>query len=260
MYLFGGMAVRHFVSIFILAWLMAFTASTYAESNLCNAGIKPIKHGETSYKMRGDRCEGLFLQKVSTTGIRIVGFHNNPINFETDALTMNIISSDKDSVKNLTVSSLENNKYYRMDTIYADKDFSLSLDIIKHPEINLKPIDLAALICKQDCSNLIPTFIPASFSKGVKIRPYAILMANLELLQLNILIKDQASGAILYDEEITGGLSWPASKPITVPLKTYLQDRKEILFEVIAVGLGGNSIDNSGHKPLDSISVRLQSK
>lgn len=231
---------------------MAFQASANENLALCNSAVKPSDQGELSYKMRGNRCEGLFAQKVSATGIRIVAFHNHPISFESDALTMRIISDNKENVKNLTVSSLRNKIYYRMDTVYAGLNFDLSLDIIRHPEINMQPYDLAALICKQDCDGLTPTFIPASFVDNKKNRPHVTLMANLDILELNVLIKDQATGQVLFDQEIIGDRVWPARKAATFPLKDYLQGRKEIIFEVIAIGRGNTLID--------SISARLQSK
>ncbi len=139
-----------------------------------------------------------------------------------------------------------------MDTVYAGANYSLTLDLVRHPEIDIDPPELAAVICKENCNSPVPTLVPASFIENIPSNPYIALIANLELFELKISIKDEASGDILFDKEMLGSRTWPAGRPATFPLKPYLQDRESVLFEVVAVG--------RGNKLIDSIRARLQSK
>ena len=153
------------MKIFILL-LIVFSFSTQkvnASSNICKLGIKPALKSELAYKQRGNRCEGLFVQKVSATGLKIAAFHMNPANYDDRSLAINITSNNIEATKTLTATSLRPRQFYRMDTTHTGPNYSLSLDVILHPDVNVKPSDFAVVICKENCETSIPTLIPASF-------------------------------------------------------------------------------------------------
>ncbi|QUS59155.1 hypothetical protein [Pseudovibrio brasiliensis] len=221
-----------------------------AADDFCRVEIKPASENELSYRQRGDRCEGLFAQKVSATGLRIAAFHKHPASYDENSLAINISSGDSRAIKALTVTSLRPKQFYRMDTVYHGSNYSLSLDVVRHPDVNVKPTDFAAVICKENCDAATPTLIPASFVDENPFNPYVALVANLELYELRISIKDGDTGGVLFDKEMLGSRTWPAARPATFPLKPYLSERKNILFEVVASG--------RGNKLIDSISARLE--
>ena len=230
--------------------LLASGLTAHASENLCKPDIKPASGSELAYKQRGDRCEGLFAQKVSATGLRIAAFHKHPARYDDSSASINISSAYTGSDKVLTVTSLRPKQFYRMDTVHAGTNFALSPDVVRHPEVNVAPSDFAALVCTQNCDTSIPTLVPAWFDSDEPHNPYVALVANLELFELRISIRDAETDQVLFDEEVLGKRTWPAGRPATFPLKPYLSDRDSIVFDVVGLG--------RGNKLIDSISARLE--
>lgn len=218
----------------------------------CNPDIKPASIDELAYKDRGDRCEGLFVQKVSATGLRVVAFHKSPAEFDDNALALNVSVGGHPGDKEMSVTSLRPNQYYRMDASFSQDNFSLPLELLRHPQIDIKPHELAAVICIRDCRSAVPTLAAASFADEWNANPYVALVANLEIFELRVTIRDEATGEVLHDKEMLGSRTWPAGRPATFPLKPYFRDRDEILLEIVAAGRGNELID--------SVSMRLRSQ
>ena len=227
-------------------------SAAFSDDSLCRPEIKPASTTELAYKERGDRCEGLFAQKVSATGLRIAAFHKHPASYDDTTRALRISSSNLGLDKALSVTSLQPKQYYRMDTIYAGSNYSMNLDLVRHPDINISPTDFAAVICQKNCDTTVPTLIPASFIDDKAFNPYIALVANLELFELKISIRDGVTGELLFDKEILGSRTWPAGRPATFPLKPYLDGREGVIFDVVANG--------RGDKLIDSITARLQSE
>ncbi|WP_306030175.1 hypothetical protein [Stappia sp. MMSF_3263] len=237
-----------FALIFSIASLAAISVN--AQESICREEINPISSSDLAYKQRGDRCEGLFSQQVSATGMRIAAYHRHPASYDETSLALNISSGATDTSKALTVTSLRPKQFYRMDARFSGNNYSLPLDVVRHPNVNVVPSDFAAVVCKENCDTSVPTLTPASFGGEDAFNPYIALVANLELFELRISIKADDTGEVLFDKEMLGNRTWPASRPATFPLKPYLENRASITLEIVAVG--------RGKKQIDSVSARLE--
>lgn len=218
----------------------------------CNSDIKPASIDELAYKDRGDRCEGLFVQKVSATGLHVAAFHKSPAEFDDNALALNVSVGGDVGDKEMSITSLRPNQYYRMDASFSRDNFSLPLELLRHPQIDIKPHELAAVICVRDCQSAVPTLAAASFADDQNENPYVALVANLEIYELRVTIRDETTGEVLHDKEMLGSRTWPAGRPATFPLKPYFRDREEIFVEIVAAGRGDQLID--------SVSMRLRNR
>lgn len=236
----------------ILFVFLSLCVSSAIAGSQCKADIKPAAVDELAYKDRGDRCEGLFVQKVSATGLRIAAFHKNAVEFDANALALNVSTGNHSGNKEMSVTSLRPNQYYRMDASFSQGDFSLPLELLRHPAIDMKPHEIAAVICLKDCQGAVPTLMSASFGDEDKANPYVALVANLEIFELRVTIRDEATGSVLHDKEMLGSRTWPAGRPATFPLKPYFRDRDEVLIEIVAAGRGNDVID--------SVSMRLRNQ
>lgn len=96
---------------------------------------------------------------------------------------------------------------------------------------------------------MVPTLRAVAFSDGSEANPYVVLVADLELFELRISLKDDKTGEKLFDQEMLGNRTWPAGRPAIFPLKRFFQGHETVLFEIIATGRGNVMID--------SISARL---
>ena len=150
------------------------------------------------------------------------------------------------------MTSLRPKQFYRMDATLIGNNYSLPLDVVRHPEVNVAPSDFAAVICKANCETSVPTLTPASFGAEEVFNPYVALVANLELFELRISITADETGEMLFDKEMLGNRTWPAGRPATFPLKPYLENRDGVTLKIVAVG--------RGNKLIDSVSARLERK
>lgn len=228
----------------VCVMLMLSASLAHAEEILCRPEINPVSASELAYKQRGDRCEGLFAQKVSATGLRIVAFHKHPASYDETSLALNILLGETLTQKSLTVTSLKPKQFYRMDAVSSGDVYSLPLDIVRHPDVKVAPTDFAAVICAANCDTLLPKLTPASFSNNVSPNPYVALVADLEIFELHVMIKDGNSAEVLFEKEMLGNRTWPAARPATFPLRSYLDGRESVIFEITAVGRGNKLIDN----------------
>ena len=215
-----------------------------SQNGFCRADIVPTDNKKIGYRDRGDRCEGLFVQKVSATGLRIAAFHNHPAIYKKDSLHIGVYSKAVETSKELTVTSIKSRQHYRMDTVFSGDAYDLPLDVLQHPLIDVKPADVSAVVCTDNCQSTLPTLVPASFAKDKERNPYVTFIANLQLHELRVTIKDKGTDEILFSQEMLGNRSWAAGRPANFPLKSYLEKSKKLLLEVVAVGRGNKLVDS----------------
>jgi hypothetical protein len=228
---------------FIGFWIALFILPAAANDVECPPGVQPASDGPLSYQPRGDRCEGLFAQRVSTTGLRIAAFHQHPARYDETYTALDIYSGEAASPKTLTVTSLRPRQFYRMDTIFDGDNYSLPLDLVTHPEVDVSPSDFAAVVCSENCRSSVPTLIPAAFDGITEFNPYIVLVASVDLFEIRIRIVRTEDGEVLFDQEMLGERTWPAGRPANFPLAPYLDNFDRVLFEVIATGRGNRVID-----------------
>lgn len=224
---------------------IALIAPRLAEAMECASNIQPIPGSSSlAYQDRGDRCEGLYAQPVSTTGLRIVGFLSRPSAFQDNDLGTYVFSGGG-GTRNITVTTTRPRQYYRMDTSVDTGAFFFSLDIIRHPELGIRPEELVAVICKAGCNGLRPELIPATIAAAEEpaTGSYLILQATHELRRLRLTVSDLSSGDVLFDRQLLDGNRWEAWRPAEFPLEIYLAGSRKLLFTAIAEGSSNTQID-----------------
>ena len=90
-----------------------------AALELCDPNLRAVTQTPNGYRLRGDRCEGLFIQEIAGSSLRIVSFTGWYQEF--DPLTMTEIvltwKAPTGSGVNLRATGLQRRLYYRMDTV-----------------------------------------------------------------------------------------------------------------------------------------------
>jgi hypothetical protein len=90
-----------------------------AQSRYCVPGIEPAEQGELAYKERDhNRCEGFYVQEVSSTDISLVSLTQNNLtkNTGTVTLTWHVPSATEQPQVNIQGLGIKSRLYYRMDT------------------------------------------------------------------------------------------------------------------------------------------------
>lgn len=213
----------------------------------CARGVQPITSPKAlAYQDRGDRCEGLYIRPIATTGLSIVGFHSAPNHFLANENFVEVQTPAAGESKRLIVVSTRPRQYYRMDADFQDSSFLYPLDLIRHPALAIHPEELAAKVCLENCDTLVPTLIPASLSKVKRneTNSYIILQATEDLTYMKVTATDRETGEVLLSKESSDNFSWPAWRALRVPLANLPKKSDEVSFTVIARGKFQDEIDS----------------
>lgn len=99
---------------------LAFSAGPQGAPAYCDAELLHVPKSSTSYQVRGDRCEGIYAQQVSTVSVDLRSFVKGfgKFNPETQASLELTWKAPDGIVQNarLRAFSLRSRTYYRMDT------------------------------------------------------------------------------------------------------------------------------------------------
>lgn len=222
------------------SWLLSTLlsiGSTAVANAACDPGLSPIADPEAlAYQDRGDRCEGLYVQNISTTGLRIVGYHMGQPSIADNALVMEVWAQ-ADSAKRLQLSSTRPRQYYRMDTEFEGSLFTFPLELMRHPEIGLEAQEIAAVSCIAHCNSLQPELVPTRLGdKDPMAQPFVVLQANQDLYGLRITINDARTGATLFDRELLQNSVWRAWRPAELPVAQFFDTADAVVIEIRSRG------------------------
>src|SRR5882672_11405890 len=85
----------------------------------CDPGLQPAGGSEVGYAVRGDRCEGLYVQEVSGGTLEVASLTENfkGYKFAKDKPLLVEWPAPGDAQVQVRASSLKRKLYYRMDTL-----------------------------------------------------------------------------------------------------------------------------------------------
>lgn len=129
----------------LLVFVLATTAAV-AEPMLCDASLTVPAGHPHGYRLRGDRCEGVYVEEVSGTPLKIVSFTEWFEDFEpaTESLTL-AWTAPQPSIVHLRVDALKRRVYYRMDMVRAAEHTSYEWPTSLLAALQFRQADLGAL-------------------------------------------------------------------------------------------------------------------
>lgn len=248
--------------IFRATGLIASTAvtlslwlATGAPSAAQDCSLSADGDGATSlaYRPRGDRCEGLYRDKVANRiNLRVVGYHlDRPpealgsleaIDLAFGDVLAGLPEHAPETRPELRVTSLRERVYYQMDTraLASDRRFLWALDVFGQLADSLPPRDLGAMVCMPGCENQNADVViaPVVFTQDGQNRDEHSLiyvMADIELqsLHADLRVGDQ----MLLTEHRIGGRFLPARRAHRLQLPQWEGGAAELVF--IAVTRSG---------------------
>jgi len=117
-------------------------------SGNCDPGLQPAGGSEIGYALRGDRCEGLYIQEVSGGALEIVSLTEDfkTYKFAKDKPLLLEWTALGDAPVQVRASSLKRKLYYRMDTLRSQKPpgYTWPPDILSQLELGRNEIGLLA--------------------------------------------------------------------------------------------------------------------
>ncbi len=180
----------------------------------------------SSYRERGDRCEGVYRQKVSgRVNLRVVGYHSNRLDADdlssTTPVIVKVIGDHNINKASLKVISLRPTDYYQMDTnnITDKGTFSWSMNVIQSLERPMRPHHLAALACSSGCeanSKEKRILNPVKFGEKQQVgnadSAVVFIMADVELKSLTATLTIEGQEDPILDNIPVGGSFLPARR------------------------------------------------
>lgn len=221
-----------------VAPLFAQDCSLSAEGD----GAIPLAYGP-----RGDRCEGLYRNRVANRiNLRVVGYHlDRPPEAlgATEAIDLAVGGGDLAEIAGiepqfrpeLRVMSLREQVYYQMDTrsLSPDGRFLWSLDVFRPLADRLPPRDLGAVVCAPGCEDQKAGVVvaPVVFlldGQGGDRQAQVYLMADVELQSLHVDMR--VGDRILLGEHRIGGRFLPAMRAHRLQLPQWESGAAELVF------------------------------
>lgn len=218
-------------ALFLLACgTPAFSDDTLSvrPGELCDTNLE-IPPSSFAYQMRGDRCEGLYVAKVSSNLIQFASLTLGEISQATsahDTLSLRWLAGE-DSPVQLRARSLPARLYYRMDTLADNKagGYDWPTDILRALEIDTSDIGVTAWQQKRCGSRILPTYLPilANLERDGPGGITVTLIPGIEFEEVYLKVAQvNCDTALSYRSVKTKQLNhgfYPARRPIRVRLR-----------------------------------------
>lgn len=111
--------------VFLLALQSGWLSFTPKLAAQCDPAIKPTSNRSLRYQDRGNRCEGLYRSKVSSSNLRLVSFTQGIFQFkgeEKEVITLSTPVETENTVY-LRAMGIPFDLYYRMDALLRRRPF-----------------------------------------------------------------------------------------------------------------------------------------
>jgi hypothetical protein len=227
-----GSYIGYFLLLPALVLCLAFLAGTaIGAQGFCDPSLPQPLDNPQGYRMRGDRCEGIYIQEVGATVLHLASFTESFEDFDPASGTALTVEWDRpacDGDIHLRGEGLRRRLYYRMDTLRptATSAYSWPLGILSAQQLGKGDIGLMAWTHCGSGANERDVSIPVRIRQ--KQNPprsgsyQLILIPGVELAEVYMsLAQAGADGrpkAFLKNREALGYGYYPAEWKIEIPI------------------------------------------
>lgn len=169
--------------------------SAPAHEQPCDASLAPERGSAFAYRLRGDRCEGLYMRDVTSTSLRVVSFTEIVEDFDArsgeDLLLRWPAFGDGDT--HVRAQSLRPRHYYRMDRVFPAGTTRYSWPVDQLAAHDLKKDELALLVWTRHTvgDEVYDAYLPVRVQQRTEANPMdsssvytVILMADVDLFEV----------------------------------------------------------------------------
>lgn len=200
-----------------------------AEDDHCDADLGRPTTNPSGYRLRGDRCEGIYVQDVASTTLRLVSFTASFENFDPaseEHLRLEWTAWGNRATR-LRAQPLRSKLYYRMDTLRpaGGTSYRWSPDFLATFDLRRENLGLLAWTSYRIGDRLQDVYLPLRLMQrsAPTPRPYSVmLMPGVEFddvfMSLAPLEQNGSPGPPIVDQEPLQTGFYPAGRPIIVTL------------------------------------------
>jgi hypothetical protein len=200
-----------------------------AQAAHCDADLQAPPTNPLGYRLRGDRCEGIYFQEVGATVLRLVSFTQSYENFDPTIGRPLVLEWTPLTNQELHVraQSLKNRVYYRMDSDRpaGTASFDWPLDLLQTLRLEKNDLGIVAWTVRPLGGKDRMVHVPLRIRQRSAIAPgpyRLVLMPGVQVEELFISMAaaepSGESGASLIDKQPLGFGYYPAGRAIVVPL------------------------------------------
>jgi hypothetical protein len=213
-------------SLLVLALLSATAAQ--AEVNPCDPSLLQPTNNPYGYRLRGDRCEGVYVEQVGGEDLSIVSWTESLPAYDLASgrpLLVEWDSPDKTEVR-LIAHALRRRLYYRMDAISqaGKQSYRWKSDILASLGISSDELGILALANLRAGDATYPVYLPlriAQAGQPAHASQYdLVVVPGEEAREMYVTITAAANGshAPLKKDEPLGYGYYPAGRPVKIPV------------------------------------------
>jgi hypothetical protein len=195
----------------------------------CDPGLHPSTQSPYAYRLRGNRCEGIYIQEVSGAPLLIASWTKSFADY--DPASKQPVVIDWDTLRGfgtvrLRAQALRRRFYYRMDTVCSagSKSFAWPSDLLSAFNISKPDIGIIGVTAGAVEGADRDIYLPLRISHGLKpvdAGSYRlVLLPGVELkeifLTLTAITGDKPT--VLKSGEAVGYGYYPAERPIEIPI------------------------------------------
>ena len=219
-----------------LGWsLLAHAQDTHCDRDLEKLAERRLAHDDRRYRLRGDRCEGRYIEQVSSSTLELVSFTSAFADYSLDSEHPLVVewSSFGSEAMLLRGRSLEPKIYYRMDSVRpaGGTGYRWPLEILASLEIHKRRLGAVGSIQRQVGDRVRSVLVPLRIAQGEQAPapgPYKLLVRpGVELEEVYVTLAAlNADGEVrdyLMDEKALEFGFYPAERVFDVPLPDDLQ-------------------------------------
>lgn len=136
-----------FLCLFALVGALAPAGARFAQGPHCDQDLNPAAASPLAYRLRGDRCEGTYIQDVAATALKLASFTESYESYDLTAARPLLVewTPTANAAVHIRAQSLRSRVYYRMDSDRAVGSGSFSWPIDVLAALRLEKSDLGVL-------------------------------------------------------------------------------------------------------------------
>lgn len=223
----------YIVLVFVFSLLLSLASSSkpvFAQGEHCDPGLKQVTSDSYGYRVRGDRCEGIYIREVRFSTLEVVSLTESVENFDpatNQNLLVQWVAPPKTNVR-VRAYSLRHKLYYRMDSLRpaGSASYEWSPNLLAALNLRKRELGLVAFVSQPVDAKVRDVYLPVRLTQNAAVnrsnRYDLVLMPGVELAEVFVslasLNPDGRIGAYLKRNEALGWGYYPAERGITIAI------------------------------------------
>ncbi len=214
----------------LLLYEASLSKPTFAQQSHCDSHLQQAGNDPYGYRLRGDRCEGIYIKEVANTTLLVASLTEYVKDFNPASnqdLLVGWTAPGSGSIR-LRAYSLRHRLYYQMDSLRpaGSTSYVWPMDLLAALKPRKNDLGIVAWTPYQVGNTKRDVYLPLRIKReGTAGKPHdyqLVLLPGVELAEVFISLapvkRDGSLEAFLINGQALGYGSYPAGRGITIPI------------------------------------------